>query len=78
MCQISFILNFILLRCSVPETYTSPSEQKDLLMKPFKCDNILKFYLPVSNEAVFYISSSYNVRKVKYRPVIPNIKTFAT
>ena len=73
MCQMSLpnmILNFNFL-CTVPEIYTSLTEQhKDLFyVRKLKCDNIPKFYSLVSDEAVFClsilsISSSNNVPMV--------------
>ena len=82
MCQISLYTEFQLPTMFCTGDIYIPTEYKDLLYtlhitEPFKCDNILKFYLLVSDEAVFQIPSSYNVPMLRYRPPNPNIKMFA-
>ena len=55
------ILNFNFQLCSVPEVYTSPTEHKafkhtrtcSTLHKTNKRENVLKYYLLASGEAVF-------------------------
>ena len=50
----SHLVNVNFLLCSVLEIYTSPITTKGRALhitKPFKCENILKLYLLVSDEA---------------------------
>ena len=78
MCQRSLHIEFLASCCVLYRRYPH-SERKSLqdtlqVTKPLKRENILIFYLLMSDEPI-NISTSYSFLNLRYRPPTPNIKT---
>ena len=75
------IVNFNFQFCSVPEIYTTPPHNVFIHIrncstchKINKRGNILKYFLSVSDETVFEISTLYNIPHLRYRPTTSKMK----